>query len=145
MVNGSAGRAGAAGCGAIAPAEAASRPARKPASQARWLALAEPTTRLRRSISSSANGAVLGIGDISILISRRRGQRRRSAKALKRRREEAVDDGEDDQKDDSDTETPADQLFLDRQQRFDRGVTKFVTDIGLRHHAFLCLISWPAV
>jgi hypothetical protein len=31
-----------------------------------------PTTRLRRSISSSAKGAVFGIGDILLLISRRR-------------------------------------------------------------------------
>src|SRR5262249_18372896 len=41
-------------------------PAKKPASQARWVGLAGPTTRLRMSISSSANGAVLGIGEIFI-------------------------------------------------------------------------------
>src|SRR5215510_14318262 len=65
MVNGSAGRAGAAGCGSKAPPEASS-PARNPASQARWTGLAVPTTLLRRLISSSANGAVFGIGDILI-------------------------------------------------------------------------------
>src|SRR5262249_36957934 len=55
-------RGGAAGWGLGWAATCASRPARKPASQARWIGFAEPTTRLRRSISSSANGAVLGMG-----------------------------------------------------------------------------------
>ena len=59
MVSGSAGSGGAAGCGA---ADDASTPARKPASQARCVGLAGPTTRLRSSISSSRNGAVFGIG-----------------------------------------------------------------------------------
>jgi hypothetical protein len=36
-------------------------PARNPASQARWVALAGATTRLSRSMSSSVNGAVLGM------------------------------------------------------------------------------------
>src|SRR5215472_11409784 len=62
MVIGSAVRGGAAGSGLGWAATCASRPARKPASQARWIGFAEPTTRLRRSISSSANGAVLGMG-----------------------------------------------------------------------------------
>jgi hypothetical protein len=80
MVKGSAGRAGAAGCNAAcAPPVEASRPAKNPASQARWTGVAVPTTRLRRSISSSAKGAVFGIGDISILTSRRRDRRRRIA------------------------------------------------------------------
>src|SRR5437016_14433599 len=60
MVSGSAAWGGAAGCGT---AWAASRPAKNPASHARWVALAGPTTRLRSSISSSAKGAVLGIGE----------------------------------------------------------------------------------
>src|SRR6188472_3649462 len=73
MVSGSAGCAGAAGCGMAAacapadtataePAAAASMPARKPASQARWMGLAGPTTRLRDSISSGLKGAWVGIG-----------------------------------------------------------------------------------
>ena len=61
MVRGSSGRVSAIGCGA-GLAETSS-PARKPASHARCVALAGPTTRLRSSISSSAKGAVLGIGD----------------------------------------------------------------------------------
>src|SRR5438552_3827294 len=36
-------------------------PARKPESQARCVGLADPTTRLSRSISSSGNGALLGM------------------------------------------------------------------------------------
>ena len=65
MVSGSAGCAAAAGCGCARRLGAAetSSPARKPASHARWVALAGPTTRLRSSISSSAKGAVLGIGE----------------------------------------------------------------------------------
>src|SRR5215208_5487797 len=59
MVSGSAACGAAASCGA--PPEASS-PTRKPESQARCVALAEPTTWLRRSMSSSANGAVFGIG-----------------------------------------------------------------------------------
>src|SRR5262249_18071307 len=59
IVSGSAGAGGAAGCGT---ATDASRPAKKPASHARCLALAGPTTRLSRSIWSSSNGAVFGIG-----------------------------------------------------------------------------------
>src|SRR5512136_684918 len=133
MVNGSAGRPGAAGCGAAAPADAASKPAKKPASQARWLALAEPTTRLRRSISSSANGAVFGIGDILLSISRRRDQHRRIAKASYRRREQVVDDGESDQQHQADSKTPANELFLDRQKRLDRRLAKFLADICFQH------------
>src|ERR1700680_495380 len=59
MVSGSATFGGAAGCAAAD----ASRPARKPASQERCGALAVSTTRLRSSISSSAKGAVFGIGE----------------------------------------------------------------------------------
>src|ERR1700690_3846705 len=108
MVIGSAGRAGAAG-GATPPVCEASSPARNPASHARCTALAGPTTRLRRLISSSANGAVFGIGDML-------------TNDLQRRREQVVDDGEDDEQRDTGAEAPADQLLLDRQQRLDRGL-----------------------
>src|SRR5215470_3680433 len=130
IVSGSAGRAGAAGCGATAPAAAASRPARKPASQARWLALAGPTTRLRRSISSSANGAVFGIGDISTLISWRR-LGAVVCRASDRCRIQMVDDGKDHEQHHADAEAPADQFFLDRQKRFDFRLAKLLTDIHL--------------
>ena len=63
MVRGSAAAGGAVGCGAAVDA---SSPARNPASRTRWVALAVPTTRLRSSISSSAKGAVFGIGDTFI-------------------------------------------------------------------------------
>src|SRR5262249_48764804 len=63
MVSGSAARDADTGCGAAA---AASSPLRKPASQARCVTLADPTTRLRISISSSAKGAVFGIGEEGI-------------------------------------------------------------------------------
>src|SRR5437588_9940933 len=64
MVNGSAGTGAAAGSGsgAVPETSEASSPARKPASHARCVGVAGPTTRLRRSISSSAKGAVFGIG-----------------------------------------------------------------------------------
>src|SRR5688572_28798824 len=83
MVSGSAGCAGAAGCGAGAAAcaaaaearkavpgaaAAASRPARKPANQARWTGVGGPTTRLRISISSGAKGAAVGIGQELMLL-----------------------------------------------------------------------------
>src|SRR3984893_11057365 len=58
MVVGSADRAGAPGSCAFATDAA---PARKPASQARCVGLAGPTTRLSRSISSSWNGALFGM------------------------------------------------------------------------------------
>src|SRR5450631_1911023 len=123
MVIGSAGRAAAAGS-ATPPVCEASRPARNPASHARCTALAGPTTRLRRLISSSAKGAVFGIGDIL-------------TNDLQRRREQVVDDGKHDEKRNADAETPADQLLLDRQQRLDRGLAQFLADIGLRHDALL--------
>src|ERR1039458_9785194 len=123
MVISSAGRAGAAGSGSMpAGSDEASRPARNPASHARCTALAGPTTRLRRLISSSAKGAVFGIGDMF-------------TNDLQRRREQVVDDGKDDQKRNADAEAPADQFLLDWQQRFDRGVAKLVSDIGFRHCA----------
>src|ERR1017187_9364117 len=123
MVSGSAGRAGAQGSAAPGNDEA-SRAARNPASHARCSALAGPTTRLRRLISSSAKGAVFGIGDMF-------------TNDLQRRREQVVDDGKDDQKRNADAEAPADQLLLDRQQRLDRGLAQFLADIGLRHDALL--------
>src|SRR5215831_18496080 len=63
MVRGSAAARGVICCGASVDA---SSPARKPASQARCVAVAVPTTRLRSSISSSAKGAVFGIGERGI-------------------------------------------------------------------------------
>src|SRR6516165_1159509 len=63
MVRGSAATGGGTGCDAEVDA---SSPARKPASQTRWVGVAVPTTRLRSSISSSAKGAVLGIGERGI-------------------------------------------------------------------------------
>src|ERR1019366_3728493 len=125
MVIGSAGRAGAAGSGSMpAGSDEASSPARNPASHARCTALAGPTTRLRRLISSSAKGAVFGIGDML-------------TNDLQRRREQVVDDGEDDEQRDTGAEAPADQLLLDRQQRLERGPAKFFPHIGLRHDALL--------
>src|SRR5579885_2719408 len=120
MTSGSAGRAGAAGCAATAPPCAASSPARKPASQARCTGVAGPTTRLRRSISSSAKGAVFGMGDIQVSS---------FSKRSARDREKVIDDRERDEKSDSDPEAPADQLFLDRQQRLRFGFRQLARDI----------------
>ena len=44
---------------------------------------------------------------------------------------------------DANAEAPADQLLLDRQQRLDFGLAKFLADIRLRHGSLLTL-SWPA-
>src|SRR5262245_19864724 len=55
------------------------------------------------------------------------------ARTSKGRGHEIVDDREHDQKDEPDPEAEADELLLDRQQRFGRSPLKFVADIGLRH------------
>src|SRR5581483_9865704 len=62
--------------------------------------------------------------------------------ASDRRRVEVIDDSEDDEKADADSEAPADQLLLDRQQPFGLGLVQFLGDIRLRH--LLCSQTQPA-
>ena len=49
----------------------------------------------------------------------------------------AVGETKAEREDHTEPETPADQLLLDRQQRFDCGFAEFVTYIGLRHDTLL--------
>jgi hypothetical protein len=55
-----------------------------------------------------------------------------------------IDHDEHGEKDEPNPEAPTDKLLLDRQQRLDRGITKFPSDVGFRHDRFfLSVFSWP--
>jgi hypothetical protein len=63
----------------------------------------------------------------------RRANPRWQCQVSKLDREKVIDCDQDNQQHDAEAEAPADQLFLDRQQRLDRSRSKLILEVGLRH------------
>jgi SAM-dependent methyltransferase len=66
-----------------------------------------------------------------------------SCPTLDRHRGEMVDQHQDGQQHEPDSRAPADQLFLDRQQRLDRSIQQLLSYIRLQHRGFLSRLRWP--